>query len=1003
MGAVMKMDGTPLDQRKLPHNVDAEQMVIGALLNENDWLSKIGQNLSAADFYEPIHGAIYETLVSLIEAGHAASPISMKPYVAEMQIPDMAPFDYLMRLWNAAPKRIADAIEYTKIVKNDSITRSIYLVFEEEMADILAGKPMAAVKRLERVETVINDLRPPLSAQSGFERFEVAAERAVDIAARAYSRGGVLAGLSTGLQRLDDALGGLHRSDMVILAGATGSGKSALAINISYAVARGLMERAAAGEKPGVVGFFSLEMPSDQIAQRILAEHSRVSGWRLRKGFVSETEFSSFSDSAYTLRSLPIEIDATAGLTITQLMMRARGLKKRRGIDLVVVDYLQLLKGSSGRKDTSRHLEIAEITGGLKALAKELDCPVVGLSQVSRDIGKREDKRPMLSDLRECVTGDTRLICADTGRMIPIAQVQKGMRVIGLGPNLKTAIGRVADRWSTGTKPVFRVTTKSGRTIRATANHPFLTDKGWVPLADLKPESLLAVPYRVCQHGAAEGDRAELCRLLGYMAGNGAMQEHRTMGLIIPDQTAFDDACSIIMGNWPEVQIKVKAGGYNDAWISRTFANGHGAPFGNPMREWLRSVGMIGTRDRTKHVPDFVFEAGLVGAQQFIAGYLETDGCVKNDEDRWTIQFDTTSPQLAQDMMALLSKIGVASFCGPPSLNTFSTTPLYRVMVAQSAHNLRRFAEQIPAKGARGRRLAAMLKEMPDKATRQSIFMLPAGIATYAAANHNFKDQSKRLSREKALQLLADRPDPVLETYCGSDVIWDRVREIAPVGEEEVFDVSVPGLNCFVGDGIVVHNSGSIEMDADVVLFVYRDEYYLKKSEPKPGTEAHAEWTSAMERAHGRADIIIAKNRHGPEDTIKVGFDATLTQFKDELPDDVGPPASRLKADRPKKLTLIKEATVALGILKNLLITQSIENDGHVDKAAKGAKLVSYTLWREKCAEELLDTDRGEKAAGTLMEKVVKDLRAPSSGHPPLIGRGGSKDSPYVWLIESKS
>jgi replicative DNA helicase len=598
MGAVIAMDGTPIDQRRLPHNLDAEQMVLGALLNENEWLARVGQMLEPQDFYEPIHGSIFDMIRSLIEGGQVATPISMKPYAAEMKVGDMAGFDYLMRLWNAAPKKVADAIEYAKIVKNDAITRSIYLVFEEEMADILAGRPMPATKRLERVETVINDLRPPLSSQSGFERFDAAAARAVDIAARAYSRGGVLAGLSTGLQRLDDALGGLHRSDLVILAGATGSGKSALAINISYAVARGLMERQAEGEKPGVVGFFSLEMPSDQIAQRILAEHSRVSGWRLRKGFVSEAEFTSFSDSAYTLRSLPIEVDATAGLTISQLMMRARGLKKRRGVELLVVDYLQLLKGTDRRRESSRVQEVAEITAGLKMLAKELDVPVIALSQVARDIGKRDDKRPMLSDLRE---------------------------------------------------------------------------------------------------------------------------------------------------------------------------------------------------------------------------------------------------------------------------------------------------------------------------------------------------------------------------------------------------------------------SGSIEMDADVVLFVYRDEYYLKKSEPKPGTEAHAEWASAMERAHGRADIIIAKNRHGPEDTIKVGFDATLTQFKDELPDDVGPPASRGKVDRPKKLTLIKEATVALGILKNLLITASIENDGHVDKAAKGAKLVSYTLWREKCAEELLDTDRGEKAAGALMEKVVKDLRAPSSGHPPLIGRGGSKDAPYVWTLEQKS
>lgn len=598
MGAVMKMDGSPLDQRRLPHNIDAEQMLLGALIKENDWFAKVGQNLKPEDFYDPIHSSIFDVMAGLIEAGHTVSPVSMKPYVEDMRVGELGGFDYLMRLFDAAPKgssALANAIECARLLKEASILRSIFLIFEEEMNDILnTKKPEAATARLDRVEALINDLRPPLSTSSGFERFDAAASRAVDIAARAYSRGGVLAGLSTGLQRLDEALGGLHRSDLLILAGATGAGKSALAINIAYAVARGLMERTQAGEKPGVVAFFSLEMPSDQIAQRVLAEHSRISGWRLRKGFVSEGEFSSFADSASALKSLPIEIDATGGLTIAQLMLRARGLKKRRGIELLVVDYLQLLKGSTGRRDAARHQEVAEITAGLKMLAKELDVPVIALSQVARDIGKREDKRPMLSDLRE---------------------------------------------------------------------------------------------------------------------------------------------------------------------------------------------------------------------------------------------------------------------------------------------------------------------------------------------------------------------------------------------------------------------SGSIEMDADVVLFVFREEYYLKKSEPKPGTEAHADWSAAMERAHGRADIIIAKNRHGPEDTIKVGFDATLTQFKDEMPEDLLPP-SREKRERQKKLTLIKEATEAFGILKNLMITSSTPNDGHVDKAAKGAKLVSYTLWREKCAEVLLDSDRDEKAAAGLMEKIVKDLRAPSSGHPPLIGRGGSKEEPFVWLTE---
>lgn len=400
----MAKDLPDLDKIPLPRNIDAEQMLLGALLKENDWFAKVSQHVAASDFYDPVHTQVFEMMAEMIESGRAVSPVSIKPYVDDIKVGEIRGFDYVMRLFEAAPKgssAFANALECAKIVKDMSIHRAIYIVFEEEMADILAGRPVSALKRLDRVEVLINDMRPPLASEKGFERFDKAAARAVDIAARAYQRGGVLAGLSTGLKHLDDALGGLHRSDLLILAGATGAGKSALAINITYSVARGLLERQKEGEKTGVAAFFSLEMPSDQIAQRILAEHSRVSGWKLRKGFVSEGEFASFEDSASALRSLPIEIDASGGLTITQVMMRARQLHKRRGIELLVVDYLQLLKGASSKKDAARYQEISDITAGLKMLAKELDVPIIALAQVGRDVSRRDDKRPMLADLRE--------------------------------------------------------------------------------------------------------------------------------------------------------------------------------------------------------------------------------------------------------------------------------------------------------------------------------------------------------------------------------------------------------------------------------------------------------------------------------------------------------------------------------------------------------------------------------------------------------------------------
>lgn len=588
----------PEQQKPLPNNLEAEQALIGALLLKNDHYAKVSFEVGAEDFYEPLHREAWSLIVELIESNKLASPITLKPFMEGIVVGDMPVSAYLARLCADCPVDPVAVAGYAKLIADLSVRRRAYIAMEEAMARILKNRADdTGAKLIDDLEATIEEIRPARAGHTGFVTFDKAATKAVDIAARAYQRGAVLAGLSTGLTKLDDALGGLAQTDLIIIAGRPAMGKSAAATNIAYAVARGLLARAGAGEeRTGVVGVISLEMSDDQVAARIISERSRISGWRLRKGKVSEEEFAAFAAAADDLRRLPIETDATPNLSMSQIAVRARQLAKRKGLALLIIDYLQLIEGSS-RKAENRTRELAEITAGLKGLAKELKIPVVALAQVGRQVEQRENKRPQLSDLRE---------------------------------------------------------------------------------------------------------------------------------------------------------------------------------------------------------------------------------------------------------------------------------------------------------------------------------------------------------------------------------------------------------------------SGSIEQDADVILLLYRDEYYLKQHEPKPGTDPHNEWTLAMERAHGRAEIIIGKNRHGPTATVEVGFDGTLTQFKDELPEDsVSAPRGEPKRDRPKKLVLIKEATTALGVLKNLLITASIANEGHVDKAPKGAKLISYTLWREKCAEELLDSGRDEKAAASLMERVVKDLRAPKSGHAPLIGRGGSKTDPYVWLIEA--
>lgn len=256
-----------------------------------------------------------------------------------------------------------------------------------------------------------------------------------------------------------------------------------------------------------------------------------------------------------------------------------------------------------------------------------------------------------------------------------------------------------------------------------------------------------------------------------------------------------------------------------------------------------------------------------------------------NTGDRWSIRFDTTSHELAQGVASLLARIGVAAVIGAPTMSGVATKPLYRVSVCQSPENMRRFAEVVQPIGVRGKRLDGMLAGLTDRATRNSIFVLPSAIGSYAAANYRFRDQDKALSRQKAQDLLSQKHDEVLAAYCESDLIWDEIRSIEPCGEEEVFDITIPGLNCFIANGIVVHNSGSIEQDADSVVFVYREEYYLRKSRPREdAVEAHGKWEAAMRRWEGVAEVIVGKNRHGPEGTVELGFDAQFTRFTNEPP-----------------------------------------------------------------------------------------------------------------------
>jgi replicative DNA helicase len=388
-----------------PSNIEAEQALLGTVLFDNSAYERLSDNLRGSHFYEPFHQRLFEAMEDYIRKGMLAEPIVlMERFKRDPAFEEMGGLRYLADLVDRAPPA-ANAADYGRMIYDLALRRDLIRIGGEVANTANTDAETPARDMIEQAEAQLYTLAENGSASTGFVNFADALHGAIEMAAEAYDRDGGLAGISTGLIDLDQKLGGLHPSDLLILAGRPSMGKTALATNIAFHVARHYAwEPQPDGSKKtvngGVVAFFSLEMSAEQLAMRLLAEASGVSSDRLRKGEIDASEFGRVRDAAQEIQESPLYIDATGGLSIAKMVARSRRLKRQVGLDLIVVDYLQLLT-TDGSKGDNRVQEVSMITQGLKALAKELSVPILALSQLSRQVENREDKRPQLSDLRE--------------------------------------------------------------------------------------------------------------------------------------------------------------------------------------------------------------------------------------------------------------------------------------------------------------------------------------------------------------------------------------------------------------------------------------------------------------------------------------------------------------------------------------------------------------------------------------------------------------------------
>ncbi len=381
--------------KELPNNIEAEQAVIGSILVSNDIFDEINTIISSINFYDPMHQKIFEAIESLIYKGMLANPITLKNYF-EDEKDDLNVPEYLVKITKFSTS-VRQALEYSKIIYDMFVRRELIKISEQTIDSAkINDLDTNGQSIIESSERLLFDLAEKGSFNSSLVKFDEAMKQTIEMASAAYKNEEGIVGVPTGLRDLDDKLGGLHQSDLIIIAGRPSMGKTSLATNIAFNAAQKLQENG----KKSSIAFFSLEMSSEQLSTRIISEQARISSNDIRRGRISDDQFDKFLETSKNISELPLYIDETPAISIAALSNRARRIKRLFGLDMIVVDYIQLMKGTTFNKD-GRVQEISQITQGLKAIAKELSVPVVALSQLSRQVEQRDDHKPQLADLRE--------------------------------------------------------------------------------------------------------------------------------------------------------------------------------------------------------------------------------------------------------------------------------------------------------------------------------------------------------------------------------------------------------------------------------------------------------------------------------------------------------------------------------------------------------------------------------------------------------------------------
>lgn len=853
-----------------PHNLEAEQAVLGSMLLSPDSVEGALSMLEDTDFYRPAHGRIFTAVSDLYARSVPVDHLSVADRLESTdQLEAAGGKAYLLDLSGAVPTT-ANWMRYAEIVKRLSMMRQLITAATQIVALGYDAPDDVGevVEDAERLIFQVTNKRVSSNFRDITELLKISFEQLEEL----FDKGEHITGVETGFKELDKLTAGLHPGDLVILAARPSVGKTALALNLAVNAAR----------KGSAVAIFSLEMSAEQLVQRVLCAEARINLQDVRTGYLKESDWHAVHTAMGKLANLDFYVDDTPSISILEVRAKARRQLRNKPKGLIVVDYLQLMQPQRSRSE-NRQVEIAEISRGLKILAKELGVPVVALSQLSRAVEQRAGKRPMLSDLRECVTGETLVVLAD-GSRVPISElVGTTPRVLAVNEGGAVVAAQSDKVWPVGVRSVSRVTLASGRTIRATMKHRFLTGRGWIRLSEMSAGEHVALSRELPEPTECVDWSESRLALLGHLVGDGSYLS----GQPLRYTTASEENSEVVTQAAAEFGCRVSRHEGRGSWHQLVVAgNGNRwRPAG--VNAWLRELGIYGQRSAEKSLPAEVFRLSNASLAILLRHLWATDGCIwvsASGPRRARVYFSTCSRTLAADVAHILMRLGIVARIR--TTVSAGSSCVYSVDVSGAADQ-RRFLDRVGAFGPRvapACELAALLGSIrpntnvdtmpPEVFSAVKASMAERGVTqramaeargtSYGGSSHFSFAPSRSVVLDYALIL----DDAALAEQATNDLFWDRIVSVEPDGEEMVYDLTVPGPASWLADGIVSHNSGAIEQDADIVMFLDRD--------TSPGAE-----DEEGRPAKGTAELIVAKHRNGPLGTVPLVFMERFTKFVD--------------------------------------------------------------------------------------------------------------------------